>query len=164
MTADADDRAALRTAFASPLARAEAETGTDLPDRIALREHVREIEIGAFQVERGVAQRVRFDIVAEIVADPAAIAGDDVDGILSYDTLIDAVAAELAATRVDLLETLAERIAGRVLTHDAVARVFVRIGKLDRGPHVLGVEIVRGRDRSAQGIGDSPKPSRPRVV
>lgn len=152
------DQEALRLAFAAPLDRARAG-GAPL-DRISLREHVREVEIGAFQQERGVLQRVRFDIVAEVVPDPDAVAGDDVDGILSYDTLIDAIDLELAAERLNLLETLAERIAGRVLMHDRAQRVFVRIDKLDRGPHVLGIEIVRSRAQApaADPAGDAPRP------
>lgn len=158
LPSDQDD---LRLAFAAPLDRARAG-GLPL-DRISLRDHIREVEIGAFQQERGVLQRIRFDIVAEVVPDTEAVVGDNVDGILSYDTLIEAIDVELEAERLNLLETLAERIAARVLLNDRAARVFVRIEKLDRGPHVLGVEIVRSR---AQGTAvdladDAP---RPRVV
>ena len=152
------DPDALRRAFAAPLARAG---GSVRPyDRISLTEYVRKVEIGAFQDERGVTQRIRFDIEAEVMPAPEAVAGDDVDGILSYDTLIAAVDAALAAERVNLLETLAERIAARVLAHAAAAGVSVRIGKLDRGPYVLGVEIVRTRDdvpAAAPGP-DAPRP------
>ncbi|TFL19606.1 dihydroneopterin aldolase [Jannaschia formosa] len=163
MPTDAD-RAALSVAFAAPLDRARAEPAADPRDRIALREHVRDVEIGAFQQERGVTQRVRFDIVCEVMLDAEAVAGDDVDGILSYDTLIDAVSAELAAERVNLLETLAERIAARVLAQPRAARVFVRIDKLDRGPHVLGVEIVRSRARLGPVASAEGAAPRPRVV
>lgn len=155
---DQDD---LRLAFAAPLDRARA---AGLPrDRISLRDHVREVEIGAFQQERGVLQRIRFDIVAEVVPDTEAVLGDDVDGILSYDTLIEAIDLELEAERLNLLETLAERIAARVLQNDRAARVFVRIEKLDRGPHVLGVEIVRSgaQTPTVDLAGDAP---RPRVI
>jgi dihydroneopterin aldolase len=139
----ARDREALRLAFAAPLDRARAAGA--VRDRISLRDHVREVEIGAFQQERGVTQRIRFDIVTEVVSDAEAVASDNVDGILSYDTLIEAVDVELAAERLNLLETLAERVAARILLHDRAARTFVRIEKLDRGPYVLGVEIVRDR-------------------
>ncbi|MEM7490755.1 MAG: dihydroneopterin aldolase, partial [Pseudomonadota bacterium] len=105
----ARDQDALRLAFAAPLDRAAASGGA--LDRISLRDHIREVEIGAFQLERGVTQRVRFDIVAEVTPDTEAVLGDDVDGILSYDTLIEAIDVELAAERLNLLETLAERIA-----------------------------------------------------
>lgn len=155
------EQEALRLAFAAPLDRARA-TGLPL-DRISLRDHIREVEIGAFQLERGVTQRVRFDIVAEVVPDTEAIVSDDVDGILSYDTLIEAIDTALDAERLNLLETLAERLAARVLQHERAARVFVRIEKLDRGPHVLGVEIVRSRSQSPE-IALSDDTPRPRVV
>ena len=161
MTSEADS-AALSVAFSAPQDRAPA--GPDPRDRIALGDYVRSIEVGAFQAERGVAQRVRFDIVAEVIPDARAVEADDVDGILSYDTLIEAVDATLAAERFDLLETLAERIAARVLAHEQAARTFVRVQKLDRGPFVLGVEIVRARDRAASAQPGADEAPRPRIA
>ena len=46
---------------------------------------------------------------------------------------------------MNLLETLAERLAARILTEPQAMRAFVRIEKLDIGPYKLGVEIVRSR-------------------
>lgn len=134
----------IRLAFSHPVERAVA-TADDRPrDRISLRDHVVEVEIGAFQAERGATQRVRFDVVVEVrpLTEPVA---DDVDRILSYDRLTEAIAQELAAERVNLLETLAERIAERILLEPMAMRAFVRVEKLDRGPGALGVEIVRTR-------------------
>ena len=96
----------------------------DQPDRIHLRDHVALTEIGAFQTERGVTQRLRFNVTADLAA-PVGGSGDQVDRILSYDVLTGAVAAGLADRRYDLLETLAERIAAEVLAHPAAARVEV---------------------------------------
>lgn len=129
-------------AFAHPSERARAMAGDAPRDRIAMTDHLREVEIGAFQTERGVTQTIRFDVVVEVET-RAEGAADDVDRILSYDTIVEAIDAALAAERVNLLETLAARIADAILTHPLAARVFVRIGKLDRGPYTLGVEIVR---------------------
>jgi dihydroneopterin aldolase len=112
-------------------------------DRISLRDHVVEAEIGAFQQERGRTQRLRVSIVVEVR--PPGPAADDVDRILSYDLLVEAVAAELAAERLNLLETLADRVAARILRAPAAERAFVRIEKLDLGPFALGVEIERRR-------------------
>lgn len=131
-------------AFAHPEGRAAATAPEGLRDRISLREHVVAADIGAFQTERGRPQRLRFDIVVE-VGRPDAPLADDVDRILSYDRLAEAVEAELALGRVNLLETLAERVAERILAEPRAMRVFVRIEKLDRGPGALGVEIVRAR-------------------
>lgn len=131
-------------AFAHPEDRAEASAGAAPRDRISLRDHVVEADIGAFQKERGHKQRLRFNVVVEVrpVTEPLE---DDVDRILSYDRITEAIAAELAAERLNLLETLAERVAERILAEPAAMRAFVRIEKLDVGPYALGVEIVRSR-------------------
>ncbi|NCU20640.1 dihydroneopterin aldolase, partial [Candidatus Falkowbacteria bacterium] len=131
-------------AFAHPEERAEASAGADPRDRISLRDHVVTADIGAFQPERGHVQRLRFNVVVEVRPAPAPLL-DDVDRILSYDRLTEAIAAELADERLNLLETLAERVAERILAEPQAMRVFVRIEKLDRGPGALGVEIVRSR-------------------
>jgi 7,8-dihydroneopterin aldolase/epimerase/oxygenase len=131
-------------AFAHPEERSIASAGAAPRDRISLRDHIVEADIGAFQQERGVAQRLRFNVVVEVRPDPAPL-NDDVDRILSYDRITEAIAAELADERLNLLETLAERVAERVLAEPQAMRAFVRIEKLDRGPGALGVEIMRAR-------------------
>lgn len=146
-------------AFAHPEDRARA-TAPDMPlDRISLRDHVVEVEIGAFQAERGTTQRISFNVVVEVapITDPLE---DDVDRILSYDRVTEAIAFALAEERLNLLETLAARVAERILLEPQAMRAFVRIEKLDRGPGALGVEIVRSREevRTDQNPEDAPHP------
>ncbi len=137
---------------------------TDPPlDRIFLRDHIREVEIGAFRQERGGSQRVRFDLVVEVLPVREGDRGDDVDEILSYDVLIAAIDHGLAVERLNLLETLAEGIAANVLGHPQAARIFLRIAKPDLGPHLLGIEIVRTRDQLPP-RDHLPTPSPPRVA
>ena len=143
-------------AFAHPEDRARAMAGADPADRISLRDHVVQADIGAFQQERGHKQRLRFNVVVEVA--PSGPAGDDVDRILSYDRITEAIAAELAAERLNLLETLAEGIASRVLAEPQALRVFLRIEKLDVGSYALGVEIVRARENVATVAGDAVYP------
>ena len=114
------------------------------PDRIHLRDHLVDEEIGAFAAERDRRQRLRFSVEAEL-ARRGAGADDEVDRVLSYDVLVEAVAAGLAAKRFDLLEALAEDIATRILSHPAAAAVTVTIEKLDRVPGALGVTIRRAQ-------------------
>ncbi len=132
-------------AFDHPEARARAEplSAPAPADRISLRDHIVSVEIGAFQPERGRAQRLCFNVVVEVA--PVDVSTDDVDSILSYDRITEAIAAELSGDRLNLLETLAEHLAARVLAEPQALRVFVRIEKLDLGPGALGVEIVRSR-------------------
>ena len=83
----------IRLAFAHPSERAEASANSPC-DRISLRDYVVEVEIGAFQAERGNLQRVRFNIVVEVAPLVGEI-DDDVDRILSYDRVTEAISAEL---------------------------------------------------------------------
>ena len=138
----------IRLAFAHPEERSVASASAGPRDRISLRDHVVEVEIGAFQKERGHTQRVMFNVVVEVRPAPQPL-NDDVDRILSYDRITEAISAELAAERLNLLETLAERVAERILAEPQAMRAFVRIEKLDVGPYKLGVEIVRSRAEAA---------------
>ena len=141
-------------AFEPPHVRASATHAGPPLDRISVRDYVRQVEIGAFRPERGVTQRVRFNVVLEVSHHTAA-QDDDVDKVISYDTITEAIEHELAAERINLLETLAERVAARCLADPRAVRAFVRIEKLDRIPGTLGVEIVRTR------LGDEARRLRP---
>ncbi|WP_296418506.1 dihydroneopterin aldolase [Pseudooctadecabacter sp.] len=155
-----------RLAFAHPSERAEA-TAPDgsggLRDRISLRDYITEVEIGAFQQERGHLQRIKFNVVVEVEPLTGPI-DDDVDRILSYDRVTEAIDAELGAERLNLLETLAARVAERILLEPQALRVFVRIEKIDRGPYSLGVEIVREQGGNPEAAVETVEDPHPRVV
>ena len=72
----------IRLAFAHPEERSLASASADPRDRISLRDHVVEADIGAFQQERGQKQRLRFNVVVEVRPAPTPLE-DDVDRILS---------------------------------------------------------------------------------
>ncbi len=152
-----------RLAFAHPSERAAATATDPELDRISLRDHIVEVEIGAFQAERGVTQRICFNVVVEVKPLTGPV-DDDVDRILSYDRVTEAIAAALAVERLALLETLAERVAERILIEPQAVRVFVRIEKLDRGPGALGVEIVRARDGAPRPEAASEAAPHPELV
>ena len=153
----------VRLAFAHPSERAEATAGGETLDRISLRDHIVEVEIGAFQAERGVTQRICFNVVVEVRPLTGPI-DDDVDRILSYDRVTEAIATELAVERLALLETLAERVAERILIEPQAMRAFVRIEKLDRGPGALGVEIMRVRDGTVGSAAVADAATHPELV
>lgn len=155
-----------RLAFAHPAERAEAtapEGSGGLRDRISLRDYITEVEIGAFQQERGHLQRVKFNVVVEVAPLTGPI-DDDVDRILSYDRVTEAIDAELGAERLNLLETLAARVAERILLEPQALRVFVRVEKIDRGPYSLGVEIVREQGGNPEAAVETVEDPHPRVV
>jgi dihydroneopterin aldolase len=152
----------IRLAFEHPSERSIATAPGGPLDRISLRDHLVEVEIGAFQAERGTTQRICFNVVVEVAPLPADL-DDDVDRILSYDKVTEAIAYELAAERLNLLETLAERVAERILLEPQAIRSFVRIEKLDRGPGALGVEIVRSKDQVSHVVEEEEVPH-PRLM
>ncbi len=148
----------IHLAFAHPGERAQ-KTQDLLLDRISVRDLVLTVEIGAFQAERGTSQRIRFNVVVEVCPWDGPLE-DDVDKILSYDKVTEAIEGELSEDRLNLLETLAERVAERILSEPQAVRAFVRIEKLDRGPGTLGVEIVRKSDdfSKIRRLEDTPHP------
>ncbi|MDA9703079.1 dihydroneopterin aldolase [Paracoccaceae bacterium] len=111
-------------------------------DHILVRDYVRKIDIGAFQSEYGVKQRVAFNVILEVNTDNQPM-HDNVDLVLSYDNIIEIIEDEIGQKRVALLETLAEKIAISCLCLDSVVTATVRLEKLDRGLGKLGVQISR---------------------
>ena len=111
-------------------------------DHILVRDYVRKIDIGAFQSEYGVKQRVSFNVILEVNTNNQPM-HDNVDLVLSYDSIIEIIEDEISQKRVALLETLAEKIAISCLCLDSVVMATVRLEKLDRGLGRLGVQISR---------------------
>ena len=50
-------------AFSHPVERAKASTPEGVYDRLSLHDHIVSVEIGAFQAERDMLQRLSFDVV-----------------------------------------------------------------------------------------------------
>ena len=122
-------------------------------DHILVRDYIKEIDIGAFQSEYGVKQRVCFNVILEVDTDNYPT-HDNVDLILSYDNIIEIIEDEINLKRFALLETLAEHIALSCLCLDSVVTVTVRLEKLDRGVGKLGVQIRRTKVQSNESKSD----------
>src|SRR5262249_11713296 len=106
---------------------------TRLLDRVFVHDLVLDVEIGVYTHEKRVTQRVRFSVDVELV--PAASAlGDDIARAFDYDTIIHGIKDIIAEGHINLVETLAERIAGQCLDHPRASSVLVRIEKLDKEP------------------------------
>ena len=132
-------------------------------DHILVRDYVREIDIGAFQSEYGVKQRVSFNVILEVNTENYPM-HDNVDLVLSYDNIIEIIEDEIGQKRVALLETLAEQIALSSLCLDSVVAVTVRLEKLDRGIGKLGVQISRTKFQSNEPKTDMKMPYKGNLV
>ena len=132
-------------------------------DHILVRDYIREIDIGAFQSEYGVKQRVSFNVILEVNTENYPM-HDNVDLVLSYDNIIEIIEDEIGQKRVALLETLAEQIALSSLCLDSVVAVTVRLEKLDRGIGKLGVQISRTKFQSNEPKTDMKMPYKGNLV
>ena len=82
-------------------------------DRIAVRNLALFAYHGVFEGEQEIGQRFYLDVVVEADLKPAA-AADAVDKTVDYAALVKVVSESFGEKRQKLLETLAERVAGRV--------------------------------------------------
>jgi dihydroneopterin aldolase len=137
----------IRTRLPAPSAEAGSttETASPLPARhIFIRDLVLAAEIGAHRHERGTNQRIRINVDLSVSEEGPAIA-DDLRNVVCYDEVVTGIRALAGAGHVNLVETLAERIAAMCLADMRVRRVRVRVEKLDVYPDAgsVGVEIER---------------------
>lgn len=115
-------------------------------DKIFLHELKVDTIIGIWEWERRIRQTVVIDL--EMSADIAkAAATDDVADTLNYKSVAKRVQDFVAESRFQLVETLAEKIAGIIRDEFDVQWVRVRVNKPGaiRGSKDVGVLIERGK-------------------
>ena len=118
-----------------------------LLDRLFVRDLVLACNIGVYDHEKKAPQRVRFNVDLRVRRSSGAI-GDDLANVLSYDDVIHGIRDLIADRHFNLVETLAEDVATLCLENQRVARVQVKIEKLDVHPEAgaVGVEIERRQE------------------
>ncbi|WP_205649351.1 dihydroneopterin aldolase [Agromyces sp. LHK192] len=120
----------------------------DRRDRITLTGLRVQANHGVFDFEREQGQVFVVDVVA-FVDLAAAAAGDDLERTVHYGVLAEAVVAAVERDPVDLIETVAERVASVALGFGAVDEVEVTVHKPDAPIAVafddVAVTVVRGR-------------------
>ncbi len=97
-------------------------------DRVALRGLRARGHHGVFQREREKGQTFVVDLTLSLDTRPAA-AGDDLAKTVHYGIVAEEVVAVVEGEPVDLIETLAERIAQVCLEHAGVQEVEVCVHK-----------------------------------
>ena len=120
----------------------------DRGDRITLTGLRVHANHGVFDFERAAGQEFVIDV--SVAVDLAAAAsGDDLARTVHYGELAEAVVAAVERDPVDLIETVAERVAGVALGWAAVDEVEVTVHKPQAPISVpfadVSVTIVRGR-------------------
>ncbi len=115
---------------------------------IFVRDLVMVCTIGVHKHERKAPQRVRVNI--DLSADGAGPAAhDELSEVVCYEDIIIGVKTLTAQGHINLVETLAERIAAMCLSDARVESARVRVEKLDvfADAASVGVEIERVRSR-----------------
>lgn len=103
-----------------------------------------EANIGVYRREKGQLQPVRINIDLTVEETEGEV-NDRLENVVDYGAVVEAIKAILAAGHLNLVETLAERIAAHCLTDKRVKVARVRIEKLEVVPEAasVGVEIER---------------------
>ena len=114
-------------------------------DILFVRELKVDTRIGIYDWERQVKQTVLVDL--DIAGDAGAAARTDkVENTINYQTICQRLVAHIAASEVELVETLAEQIADIIRGEFGAAWVEVTVHKpaAVRGTRDVGVRIERG--------------------
>jgi 7,8-dihydroneopterin aldolase/epimerase/oxygenase len=112
---------------------------------------VRDLElsahIGVYRHEKNAAQPLRINVDLT-VQEGEGSTDDRLSNVVDYGKVVDGIRAIIAEGHVNLVETLAERVAAFVLEDQRVLVARVRIEKLKVIPEArsVGVEIERARD------------------
>jgi dihydroneopterin aldolase len=112
--------------------------------QVFVRDLVLPCRIGAYHHERAMEQRVRINVDLSVLEGEAPIE-DQLANVVSYEDVIDGVRRVVRGGHINLVETLAERVAGLCLSDPRVRSVRVRVEKLDvfSDAGSVGVEIER---------------------
>jgi dihydroneopterin aldolase len=114
--------------------------------RVFVRDFEIVASVGVFEHEKRYEQRILLSADLAVRDDYDGVS-DRLEDVLDYSTLVEGIALLVQQEHVNLLETLAERIAGHCLADRRVESVRVRIEKPDALPmcRSVGVEIERSR-------------------
>jgi dihydroneopterin aldolase len=127
-----------------PYQRVEAQPGVY---RIFIRELVLSCSIGVYDYEKLAPQRVRINV--DVTArEPGAALADDIGKVVSYDDVVKGIKSIAGEGHINLVETLAERVADLCLSDPRVVVVRVRVEKPDVIVEAAGVGVEIERRRS----------------
>lgn len=111
-----------------------------------IRDLVLDSQIGIYKHEQGKTQRIRINIDLAVLEDGKA-RSDRLTDVVDYGIVVEKIRTMVASGHVNLVETLAERIADICLSDPRVDAARIRVEKLDILPDAesAGVEIERSR-------------------
>lgn len=119
--------------------------------RLFLRDHVVQVHIGAHDFEKGVTQRLIFNVELFVPYAHSTPKADRLDEVVDYDFVRTVIAQRVAHGHVELQETLCDDLAAQLLAHPQVRAVRLSTQKPDVYPDCagVGVEVFRMKGANA---------------
>jgi len=110
---------------------------------IFVRDYVTDAEIGVWEHEKDTHQKVRISVDLSVQEDTAH--HDQLGNVVCYNDIVINIQKIIAAGHINLVETLAEKIAAMGLLDPRVIGARVKVEKLEAvdGAASVGVEIER---------------------
>jgi dihydroneopterin aldolase len=127
------------------IAKPEARLSSGEGYRVFVRDLVVPCSIGIYPREKGLRRRVRVN--AELAIDGPISGSDEFAEVVNYETIVAGIKAITEAGHINLVETLADRVARLCLEDRRVASVRVVIEKLDVYPETESVGVLVERKR-----------------
>jgi dihydroneopterin aldolase len=115
--------------------------------RVFVRDLVVPCSIGIYPREKGLRRRVRVN--AELTVAAAISGSDEFAEVVNYETIVAGIKSIAEAGHINLVETLADRIATLCLADQRVTAVRIVVEKLDVYPEAESVGILLERRRPA---------------
>lgn len=116
--------------------------------RLFLKDHEVAVRIGAHDFEKGLPQRVLFNVELFVPYAHSSPQKDRLYEVVDYDYVRHAVSQRVAAGHIELQETLCDELAATLLEHPGVVAVRLSTCKADVYPDCagVGVEVFRVKD------------------
>ncbi|TNE62732.1 MAG: dihydroneopterin aldolase [Alphaproteobacteria bacterium] len=113
---------------------------------VFVRDYETEAEIGVYTQEKGKTQKIRLNVDLSVL-ESGDHHDDQLSNVVCYHDIIKGIQTILASGHINLVETLAEKIAALALDDNRVIGVRVKVEKLEAIKEALsvGVEIERHR-------------------
>lgn len=113
--------------------------------RVFVRDLVLPFSIGIYPREKGLRRRVRLNVELHVAAPLPN--SDDFADVVNYETIVAGIKAITEGAHINLVETLADRVATLCLADRRVAAARVQVEKLDVWPETESVGVVVERKR-----------------
>ncbi len=119
--------------------------------RLFLHDHVVPVHIGAHAFEKGVTQRLVFNVELFVPYADSTPKDDQLTEVVDYDMVREVIAKRVALGHVELQETLCDDLAAQLLAHPQVRAVRLSTQKPDVYPDCagVGVEVFRMKGANA---------------